>query len=145
MKVQDIMTKEPSCCVPNDGIRTAAQMMDDRDCGAIPVVDDQDTRKPVGVVTDRDIVTRVVAAGINCQEARVEQAMTASIVTVLGETDIHEAEQTMKERQIRRLIVVDENGRCTGMLSQADLARHVPDDEAGDVVEEISEPNSVRS
>ncbi len=143
MKVQDIMTREPACCVANDRLRTVAQLMDEFDCGAIPVVEDQESLRPVGVVTDRDIVIRVVAAGENCQEARVKQAMTSSVVTVSGETDIHEAERLMKERQLRRLVVVDEDGRCTGMLSQADLARHVPDDEAGDVVEEISEPNAI--
>lgn len=140
MTVQEIMTSEPQCCTPETGLREVGKMMSDCDCGAIPVVENMNSMRAVGVITDRDIVVRVIATGQDCQQARVEQAMTSSIVTARPDQDILEAEGTMKEHQVRRLVVADEDGRCVGILAQADIARHRSEMETGDVVEMISEP-----
>lgn len=140
MTVQEIMTSDPECCTPETGLQEVGRMMAECDCGAIPVVEDRDSMRAIGVITDRDIVVRVVAAGESCQDARVEQAMTKSIITARPDQDLLQAESAMKEHQIRRIVVADENGRCVGILSQADIARHRSDEETGDVVEMISEP-----
>lgn len=140
MTVQEIMTSDPECCTPDTMLPEVGRMMDDCDCGAIPVVNDRDSKRTVGIITDRDIVVRVVATGTDCNEARVEQAMTSSIVTTRPDQDLREAEAAMKEHQIRRIVVADEEGRCIGILSQADIARHRSETETGEVVEMISEP-----
>jgi CBS domain-containing protein len=115
-------------------------MMSECDCGSIPVVEDSNSMRAIGVITDRDIVVRVIASGQDCREATVEQAMTSSVVTTRPDEDILEAEGAMKEHQIRRIVVTDEDGRCVGILAQADIARHRSEMETGDVVEMISEP-----
>lgn len=140
MTVQEIMTKNPECCTPDMRLREVGRMMSDCDCGAIPVVDDMDTKHAVGIITDRDIVVRVVAKGEDCREARVEQAMSRSLVTARADQDLQEAEMAMKEHQVRRILVVDDADRCIGILAQADIARHRSDAETGDIVEMISEP-----
>jgi CBS domain-containing protein len=75
MKAGDIMTPNPACCTPETGLREVAQMLVDHDCGAIPVVSDQQSRRPVGIVTDRDIACRAVAAGKNALELTASDCM----------------------------------------------------------------------
>ncbi len=140
MTVQEIMTKDPQCCTPDTPIQEVARMMVACDCGAIPVVQDKDSKHPVGVITDRDIVARIVAKGEDYMQLSASAAMTATTITVQEDGDLREAERLMKEKQIRRIIVVDDTGRCVGMLAQADIARHRSDSETGEIVEEISEP-----
>lgn len=145
MTVQEIMSKDPTCCTPDTKLDEVARLMADCDCGAIPIVKSMSSKKPVGIITDRDIVTRVLARGEDCLELGAEAAMTPSTVTVEEGADIRDAETLMKEHQIRRIIVVDNEDRCVGILAQADIARHRSDSETGDVVEEISEPAGVAS
>lgn len=145
MTVQEIMTKEPECCTTDTKLQEVSSMMARCDCGAIPVVEDMESKHPIGIVTDRDIVTRVLAKGENYQQLSASAAMTRSTVTVQPDSSLHDAEEAMKSNQIRRLVVVDEDGRCMGILSQADIARHRPEGETGDLVEEISEPSAVAS
>lgn len=140
MTVQEIMTREPQCCTPDTQIQQVARMMVECDCGAIPVVENTDSMKPVGIITDRDIVTRILASGDDYRQLGASAAMTPSTVTVQEDANLNEAERLMKERQIRRIIAVDENGRCVGIVAQADIARHRSDSETGEIVEEISEP-----
>ena len=140
MRVQEIMTSNPACCTPNTSLQEVAQMMVDCDCGAIPVVDSSESKRPVGIVTDRDIVTRVVAKGGDCSKT-VEVAMTPDLVTVKEDADLNEAEDLMKRHQLRRILVVDDSGACCGILAQADIARHGNDEETGELLEEISEPS----
>lgn len=141
MQVSELMTKTPATVRRDTPLQEAAQRMKDHDCGALPVVEGEDDGRPVGVVTDRDITVRVVAAGKNPQELTVKDAMTESTVTLRqGDTD-EEAEQLMEEHQIRRLIVVDDNDRCVGIVSQADLALREPEEETGEVVKEVSKPS----
>jgi CBS domain-containing protein len=95
-------------------------MMVQYDCGEIPVLDVTD--RPVGVVTDRDIVCRVVAEGKNPMAYPAETCMSESVVTVRADAPIPEVVSTMEYRQVRRVPVVDENGCCIGIISQADIA-----------------------
>ena len=140
MTVQEIMTKNPQCCTPDTNIQQVAQLMVQCDCGAIPVVEDKQSKQPVGVITDRDIVARIVAEGEDYRQLGASAAMTQTTVTVQEDADLRDAERLMMDKQIRRLLVVDDTGKCVGILAQADIARHRSDSETGDVVEEISEP-----
>jgi CBS domain-containing protein len=141
--VQDLMTSDPACCTPQDTINGAAQMMVENDCGAIPVVESLQDRRLVGIITDRDIVCRIVAAGLDPAGALVHQAMTESPAAATADMGIDDCVQMMCENQVRRIPVINQDGRLVGIVAQADLARAGAadmelEDELADVVEEIS-------
>lgn len=139
MTVRDLMTSSPATCTPDTPLRDVARTMADEDCGAVPVVESEGSTQPVGVVTDRDIAVRVVARGTNPADVTAVGAMSEGAVTVRSDADVDEAARTMKDRQLRRLVVVDGGGAIVGVLAQADLARAGADRQTGDVVEAISE------
>jgi CBS domain-containing protein len=139
MTCKDVMTANPKCCVPDDNISRAAQIMRDEDVGPIPVVSDHADRKVVGIVTDRDIAIKVVAAGRDPASARVGDVMSTDVVTCSVHDDYTEALECMASRQVRRVPVVNEDGSLAGIISQADVARRSSEEELGEVVEEISE------
>lgn len=142
MLVREIMTENPVVCTPDTDLQAVARMMRDCDCGAIPVVEDEDSRRPVGMVTDRDITIRIIAEGQNPLERRVRDAMTGEAITVAADADVQEAARIMEDRQVRRLLVT-ENGRAVmGIIAQADIALAASDQLVGEMVEEISEPSS---
>ena len=145
MQVKDIMTPEPACCTQDTKLQRVAEMMVEHDCGEIPVVGDVAGMKPVGVITDRDIVCRTVAKGLNPLGMTVSECMTAPAVTVTPNTSLDECCRVLEENQIRRVPVVDENGSCCGIVALADIARHAEKREAGEVVKEVSEPTSSAS
>ena len=134
------MTKSPATCTRDTPLQEVARTMADEDCGAVPVVESEGSNQPVGIVTDRDITVRVVARGQNAAEKTAADAMTEATITVRADADVDEATRTMKDRQVRRLLVTDDAGAIVGILAQADLARSGADQKTGDVVEEISEP-----
>ncbi len=140
MKVRDLMTVEPVSCVPEDVLAQAATLMRQEDCGSIPVVRDGSL---VGIVTDRDIVVRGIAAGKDPRTAPVSEVMSADPITIGPDADAAEAAKVMAERQVRRLPVV-EDGRLIGLIVTAQLARNEPPREVGDTVKDISEPASGR-
>jgi CBS domain-containing protein len=123
MLVQDMMTAYPRTCLENDSITAAAQIMVAEDCGVVPVIDHPDSMRLAGVVTDRDIVVRLVAANRNPLEARVQDAMTRDVKTLPTTASMREAADLMSAEQIRRIMIVDQNGRLQGVLSQGDLAK----------------------
>lgn len=139
MKISDIMTRAPACCTPDTSLQEAAEMMCEKDCGEIPVVENSRTMKPVGVVTDRDIACRAVAEGRDPRETTVADCMSSPAVTATEDEEVDEACETMAQRRIRRLPVVDEKGACCGMVSQADIARKVGAEKAGQVVHHVSQ------
>jgi CBS domain-containing protein len=140
MKVAEIMTENPICCVPATPLEEVARMMVENDCGAIPVVEDQEGWKPVGIITDRDITCRAVAEGRNPLELAAGEIMTASPVTVTPDTGLEECEKLMESHQLRRILVVDDKGGCSGIVALADIARNAPEEETAEVVEEVSRP-----
>src|SRR6202008_1957757 len=117
MNIREVMTPNPQCVTPGDSIQNAARIMRDCDTGAVPVVDNG---RPVGIVTDRDIVVRAVADGSQLNRP-VRDIVTGSIVCATPEMSTHEAPDMMSEHQIRRLPVV-ENNRLLGIVSLGDLA-----------------------
>lgn len=145
MRIRDLMTSDPVTCGPDTAIVAAARLMAERDIGAIPVVDDDGSGRPIGVITDRDITIRIVARGENPADRRVRDAMTVDTVTVTSDSSMEDAAREMADRQVRRLIVVDENGAIRGVVAQADLALSAPHQETGRLVKEISEPTPAAS
>jgi CBS domain-containing protein len=139
MKVREIMTKNPACCTPDSSLREIAQMMVEHDCGCIPVVDNNSTMKPVGTITDRDITVRAfTGSGQNPLEMKASDVMTSDIVSVRPGTSIEQCCDVMENKQIRRVLVVDESGRLSGIVAQADVAEfNTP--RSGELVREISE------
>lgn len=138
MKVQEIMTKEPVCCLPTTSLQETAKMMVDNDCGCIPVVEDNDNKKPVGMITDRDITIRTVADGKNPLEMTVQDVMSKNVITVKADSTVEDCCNLMEENQIRRVAVVDEKGGCCGIVAQADIAIKAADAKTDEVVEKIS-------
>jgi CBS domain-containing protein len=148
MRARDIMTARPACCTPDDTMARAAHLMEEHDCGCLPVVDDRNARHIIGVVTDRDIAIRGVAHGHDASTP-VRELMTADVGCCTVDSELADVERVMAERQVRRVPVLDSDGCCIGIVAQADLAREVgravSEGEVGRVVEQISEPGpSVR-
>jgi CBS domain-containing protein len=133
---RDIMTEAPVCCTREATLDEVARLMLQNDCGEIPVIDGSD--QPIGVITDRDIVCRVVAEGRNPATVTVESCMTQPVITVRVDASLDEVLSAMEQHQIRRLPVVDEDGCCTGIIAQADIARTSRDGDVGHVVREVS-------
>ncbi|WP_162615904.1 CBS domain-containing protein [Solilutibacter oculi] len=136
--ITSVMTANPCCCRENTPLKDVAQMMIDNDCGMIPVVDADN--KPVGTVTDRDITTRVVAAGKDASAACACDAMTSPIKTVTDATSLYDATCVMEAEKIRRVIVVDGDGKLAGVAALADLALAGKNEATAQVVKEVSEP-----
>ena len=109
MKASELMTPQPACCTPEDTIRLASQLMREHDCGCIPVVEDKESNRLAGVVTDRDIACRCTAEGKG-PETKVKEAMTRDPKCCQGDDDVAVAENIMAEAQVRRVPVVDSKG-----------------------------------
>jgi CBS domain-containing protein len=136
-RARDIMTSDPACCTTRTSVDEVAKMMVQHNCGEIPVVDAAD--HVIGVITDRDIVCRVVAAGKNPVGHTVGECMSTSVVTVDAETSLEEVLAAMESHQIRRVPVVANGGCCVGIISQADLARSGPEHEVAELLCEVSQ------
>ena len=142
MKVKDIMTENPACCTADTNLQDVAKMMLDNDCGAIPVVEDNNHKRPIGVVTDRDITIRTVAKGENPLNMTAKSVMTKNVFTVTPDTAIDDCVNLMQKHAVRRVPVVDEDGNCIGMVAQADVAVKANDREGGELVEEVSKASA---
>jgi CBS domain-containing protein len=136
---RDIMTTNPACCRPNTPLDQVAKMMVHHDCGEIPVVDASGC--VIGVVTDRDIVCRAVAHGMNPQRFTAETCMTKRVVTLREDAPLEEIIAAMEQHQIRRVPVVRDGGACAGIISQADLARMAQEHQVAELVCEVSRDN----
>jgi CBS domain-containing protein len=135
MNIRDVMTRNPRTVTPDDTIQNAARIMRDEDTGAIPVVENG---RPVGMVTDRDIVVRSVADGGQVNRS-VREIVTTGVVCVTPDMSTREANELMSEHQVRRLPVV-ENDQLVGIVSLGDLAvKEGKDRRTGDTLQDISE------
>ncbi len=140
--VSEIMTKNPVCCTPEMGLLEVAQLMVRHDCGEIPVVFSLAEKKILGVITDRDIVARTIAQGLNPLAMNAEECMSYPAIMVKHTTSVEDCCQIMEENQIRRIPVVDEKENCCGMVSLADVARRTQDHLALELVKHVSVPHS---
>ena len=136
MQVSELMSRDVETAGPQDTIGQIAQRMAELDVGSLPIVEGE---RVVGMVTDRDIVVRGLAKGLDAN-AQVSEVMSGEVETVEETDDLDEVHDRMSASQIRRLPVVDENGSLVGIIALADLARRDDDREAGATLEEISEP-----
>ncbi len=121
MRVKHVMTRNPSCCVVSDQAPRAAGIMRDEDTGIVPVIDNEQSLGLVGVVTDRDLCLSVVAEGRDPRAIAVDACMTRTVVSCSPNDSVTKVIQLMKENQIRRVPVVDEQGRLQGIVAMADL------------------------
>lgn len=138
--IRDAMTSSPRNVEPSTPVVEAAQLMKSEDVGSLPVVEGG---RLVGMVTDRDIVLRVVAQGNDAKTATVGEIASKDLVTIDPQQDLDEALRLMAQHQVRRLPVVEEDGRLVGILAQADVARQGADADTGHLVEEISDEGGV--
>lgn len=134
--IRDVMTSEPRTIDAGQSVAYAAKMMRDEDVGLAPIVEDD---KLIGMLTDRDIAIRVVAEGRDPDEVTVGEVASRQVVTVDPQQDLDEALRIMAKHQVRRLPVVEEDGRLVGIVAQADVAREGNDKQTGALVEEISQ------
>lgn len=147
MRVHEIMSRDPACCSPEDTLERAAQLMAENDCGMIPVVEAVNDRRLVGVITDRDIAVRGVANGYRAK-TRVGELMTPAPFCCTADAELDDVERVMSDRQVRRVVIVDDDNHCVGVVSQADIAlaaeryADVDDSDVARVVERISEPTN---
>ena len=135
-KIQELMTSNPTTVTGDATVVEAAKVMKQEDAGIVPIVDGD---RVVGVITDRDIAIQVVAAGKDPQSTKVRDVASQNLVTVDPQQELDEALRLMAQHQVRRLPVVEEDGRLVGIVAQADVARHGDDARTGQVVEQISE------
>jgi CBS domain-containing protein len=146
MRVEQIMSPDPACCSRTTSLQEVAQMIRDHNCGEIPVVESEGAiRRPIGVVTDRDIVCRSVARGLNPLELQASDCMTEPCITVTPDMSVEQCCDILEENQIRRVPVVDAQGSCCGIVALADVALRAQDGTTAEVVREVSEPASVSS
>jgi CBS domain-containing protein len=134
-KISELMSSNPCAIEADKPVAYAARMMKDEDVGLAPIVQGD---RLVGTLTDRDIVTRVVAEGKDPESISVREVASTDLVTVDPQQDLGDALQLMASNQVRRLPVVEEDGRLVGVIAQADVAREAKDKQTGELVEEIS-------
>ena len=139
---RDIMTDSPAVATAETTARDAARMMEDNDCGSLPIVEGRDSMKLIGMVTDRDLALRILGRGQD-PNTPVREAMTKNVSSVKADDDLDAVEHVMSGQQVRRVPVVDDQGRVIGIIAQADLARELDSVGRKDfskVVEKISQP-----
>jgi CBS domain-containing protein len=133
--VKDAMTSNPCTIDADKTVDYAAKMLKDENVGLAPIVEGQ---RLVGTLTDRDIVVRVVAEGRDPKTVRVSEVASTNLITIDPQQDLDEALRLMASHQVRRLPVVEEDGRVVGVLAQADVAKEATEKKVGEMVEEIS-------
>lgn len=134
--IRDFMTSEPCTIDAGKSVAYAAKMMRDEDVGLAPIVEGD---KLIGMLTDRDIAIRIVAEGRNPDQVTVREVASKQVVTIDPQQDLDEALRIMAKHQVRRLPVVEEDGKLVGVVAQADVAREGDDKQTGKLVEEISQ------
>ena len=137
---EEVMTPNPVCCLPSDSVKRAAELMRHVNVGPIPVIENEQTRKLVGIVTDRDLVLKVIAEGCDPNSTQVESVMTRKLVSCRADDNLKKAMDLMSEHQLRRITVVDKENVILGIISQADIAtRGNRPEKTAEVVKEISQ------
>jgi CBS domain-containing protein len=136
MRCEEVMTREVECLNPNDSVAEAARRMSDLDVGFLPVCDSDGA--PVGTLTDRDIVLRVVA-GQKSYDTQVSEVMTPDAICCRPDDDVTRAEQLMRANQISRIVCVDDDNHITGVIGLADISQYEIDTEAGKLLADLKQ------
>ena len=142
MKVNQVMTAKPACCSPDTRLQEVAHLMVAHDCGEIPVVDG--AGKPLGVITDRDIVVRTVAQGQNPLDRTAREGMTTPCYTVSEDASLDDCTDMMEKHQVRRMLVVNGSGSICGIVAQADVALNAGKKDTAELVKDVSKPGARR-
>ena len=139
-KCNEVMTKNPVCCLPNDMVVKAAELMKSQNIGSIPVIENEQSQNLVGIVTDRDLALKIIAEGHDARSTKVESVMTRKVVTCRADDDLQKALDAMAEHQLRRIPIVDNDNKVVGIIAQADVATRVDQPEkTAEMVKEISQ------
>lgn len=136
---KDVMTNDPVCCVPEETVVLVARLMKAEDVGSIPIVEDPESRKLIGIVTDRDLAVEVVAEGRDPNNTRIGEVMNRALFTCRDTDRVEQVLDSMALHQVRRIPVVDQQGCIIGIIAQGDLATRLDQPEkTGEVVALIS-------
>lgn len=139
----DIMTPNPIWCLPTDTVQRIAEVMKQNNIGSVPVIENEQTQKLIGIITDRDLALKIIADGRDAKSTKAEAVMTRKVVTCREDDDIQVAMNGMSEHQLRRILIVDHVNKLLGIISQADVATRVDQAEkTAAVVKEISQANT---
>lgn len=141
MTVREVMTSNPVCCVPGDTAQSVAKIMCEHNVGSMPVVVDQQSRKLTGIITDRDLCCSIIAQGLDPKNTTIQKYMRMNPVACRDGENLDGCEQAMQMHQIRRIPVIDGDGRCIGIVAQADLALKDGPEKVSRTVAEISRPH----
>jgi CBS domain-containing protein len=146
MKAREIMSKNPTCVTPDTPLVDAARLMKEENIGVVPVVESSNSRRLVGVLTDRDIAIRAVAEGRDGATTSVGHVMSTDIHTSAPDDSVNDIMALMGSEQIRRIPIVDERGDVVGIIAQADIVLEANDNKKAErTVEKISEPSGKHS
>jgi CBS domain-containing protein len=146
MKVQDIMSRNPTCVTPDTALIDAARLMKQENIGVVPVVESDSSRRLVGVLTDRDITVRAVAEGRDGGSTSVGHIMTSEVRSCAPDDSVSDVMELMGTEQVRRVPIVDERGTLVGIVAQADIVLEAKDDKKAEkTVEQISQPTGKHS
>lgn len=146
MKVQDIMSRNPTCVTPETPLAEAARLMKQEDVGVVPVVESENSKRLVGLITDRDIAIRAVAEGRDGKTTSVGHIMTSEVRSASPDDSVDDIMTLMGREQVRRVPIIDERGSLVGIVAQADIVLEAKDDkQAEKTVERISQPGGRHS
>jgi len=141
-KCNEVMTKNPVCCLPNDSVAKAAELMQRENIGSVPVIENEQSQKLIGIVTDRDLALKIVSVALDAKSTKVEAVMTHEVVTCRADDDLQKALDAMAEHQLRRIPIVDNDNKILGIIAQADVATRADQPEkTAEMVKEISQAN----
>ncbi len=139
---QSVMTRSPVCCLADDPVERVAKIMHFENVGAVPIIDDFENQRVIGIVTDRDLALRVIGEKLDIEQTTIADVMTAIVWTCQPDDPLQVALDKMIEHQVRRLPIVTETGQIAGIIAQADIATRTQNaDQTANVVRQISEPN----
>ena len=147
MRIKHVMTKDPRCCLPSDSAMKAASIMREEHAGVVPIIESGESRRIVGVVTDRDLCMNVVAEGLDPHTTTVEECMTTRVVSCSPNDAVEKVTELMRENQIRRVPVVNADGELQGIVALADIVErsNVKSTQTHETLKEVSAPTDVPS
>jgi CBS domain-containing protein len=141
MKIKDVISQNPACCVPTDNAQAVARIMCEHNVGLVPVVSDQQSKRLLGVITDRDLCCSIVARGLDPKTTPIQNYITQHPFTYRDGENVEKCERLMQEHQVRRVPIVDGNDGVIGIVAQADLALKEKPDRLWKTLAEISKPS----